>query len=74
MEKLIEKFLLHLDMNKDGKPDVEQLHNLADKVLPPFIRFVEAGGLLAIKMAIDPMLNAEARTALDELLALVHKI
>lgn len=78
MEGVLIKWAHHLDLNKDGKPDWDQLEALADKfgptaklALPLAKAFIAAGGLVSIEKALLPHLTPEAAVILKDLLAVL---
>jgi hypothetical protein len=67
MEGVLIKFLHHLDLNKDGKPDWEQVEAAGEKVLPALKKFAENGGVAALVAVLSPVLSPKALEALKEL-------
>lgn len=74
MEGIVMKFLSHMDLNKDGKPDLEQAHQIVDKYTPfvkkvsPFVlAFLQHGGATAIKFALSPFLDKQGKEAMEKI-------
>lgn len=74
MESLVLHFFQHMDLNKDGKPDVDQAKALIEKyspfvkaALPHVESFLKSGGLAAVVKVLGPHLSPAALEALQKL-------
>lgn len=82
MEGLLKKFLEHVDLNKNGTPDMQEAHAFLDKYGPHANKFLaaskvfgKAGGFDVlgkilwplIEKYLAPKLNAEAYGALKDM-------